>query len=77
MKLTGLFMVAAFFLAYVTCNFALSKHSSRAVGPSSKAGLGWPMNVPWVDITQYQATGKVSWSVVSILTPTHQAEPSI
>lgn len=55
-----LFMMAVFILSDAARN-SLTEHSSRAVGPLSKAGLAWPTGVPWADITQYQTTGKVSW----------------
>lgn len=59
-------LMMAVFIPYAICN-PLAEHSSRAVGSSSKAGLGWPTGVPWVDITQYQTTAKVSWFVLFTL----------
>ncbi|KIM72213.1 glycoside hydrolase family 128 protein [Piloderma croceum F 1598] len=42
------------------CTASTYHIGSRAVSASSKAGLAWP-NGPYVDISQFTYTGKVSW----------------
>jgi len=53
-------LLILFGLQYTADGVNARRFSPRAVTPSSKAGLAWP-NGPYVDIEQFQSTGKVSW----------------
>jgi len=53
-------LLILFGLQYTAHSFNVLQFSQRAVTPSSKAGLAWA-NGPYVDMKQFQSTGKVSW----------------